>query len=167
MANKRIFTQTYGVVGAIIEKDGKFLLVRENSPEYPEAHNKWNQPAGWIEVGEEPIAACEREVIEETGLKFKATKLLGIYSLHKDNIAEYVGKQGSHSIKLIFRGEFSGELTKPESDEEISERRWFTPEEIYKMEFDKLRDMDIKEEVKDYLAGKGYPLEMVKHMKVE
>ncbi|MFH2105195.1 MAG: NUDIX domain-containing protein [Parcubacteria group bacterium] len=167
MANKRIFTQTYGVVGAIIEKDGKFLLVRENMPEYPEAHNKWSQPAGWIEVGEEPIAACEREVKEETGLDFVATKLLGIYSLHKDNIAEYVGQQGSHAIKLIFRGEFSGELMEPESDEEISQRRWFSPEEIYVMEFDKLRDLDIKQEVKDYLAGKEYPLEVVRHMKMK
>ena len=165
--NKRIFTQTYGVVGALIEKDGKFLLVRENMPEYPEAHNRWNQPAGWIEVGEEPIAACEREVEEETGLQFKATKFLGIYSLYKDNIAEYVGKQGSHPIKLIFRGEFSGELKQPESDEEISERRWFTPEEIYQMEFDTLRDVDIKQEVRDYLAGKEYPLEIVKHAVVK
>ena len=28
---KRVFTQVFGVVGAIIERDGKFLLVRENS----------------------------------------------------------------------------------------------------------------------------------------
>ncbi|MBU1178367.1 NUDIX domain-containing protein [Patescibacteria group bacterium] len=167
MANKRVFTQTYGVVGAIIEKDGKFLLVRENMPEYPEAHNKWNQPAGWVEVGEEPIAACEREVKEETGLEFKATGLLGVYSLHKDNIAEYVGQPGSHAIKLIFRGEFSGELEEPGLDEEISERRWFSPEEIYTMEFDQLRDMDIKQEVKDYLAGKDYPLELVRHTVVK
>lgn len=161
--NKRVFTQTYGVVGALLEKDGKFLLVRENMPEYPEAHGKWNQPAGWVEVGEDLIEACEREVEEETGFKFKATSLLGIYSLHKDNIPEYVGKQGSHAIKFIFRGEFSGELTEPESDEEISERRWFTPEEIYKMEFDTLRDLDIKQEIKDYTVGKEYPLEVIKH----
>lgn len=164
--NKRVFTQTYGVAGALLEKDGKILLIKENAPKYPEAHGKWNQPAGWVDVGEDPITACERETKEETGLDFKAKQFLGIYSLHKKFADKSIGGSGhKHGIKLIFTGDFTGKLMEP--NDEISELRWFTPEEIYQMEFDTLRDMDIKQEIKDYLAGKGYPLEIVKHTVME
>ncbi|PIQ68875.1 MAG: hypothetical protein COV91_01870 [Candidatus Taylorbacteria bacterium CG11_big_fil_rev_8_21_14_0_20_46_11] len=68
---KRVFTQVFGVVGAILEKEGKFLLVRENNPPHPD-HGKWNQPAGWVDVGENPITAVSREVREETGFDCEA-----------------------------------------------------------------------------------------------
>ena len=34
--SKRIFTQTFGVAGAIIEKDGKVLLVKEGEDKQKE-----------------------------------------------------------------------------------------------------------------------------------
>ena len=161
----RVYTQTYGVAGAIIEKGGRFLLVQENQPTHPEAYHRWSQPAGWIDVGESPVAACEREVKEETGLDFVARYFLGVYSLCKKYPDPRIGGNGyKHGIKLIFTGEFSGKLVKPRPGGEISARRWFTPEEIYTMKLDVLRDVDIKQEIKDYLAGKFYPLALVKHI---
>jgi len=41
---ERVFTQTFGVVGGIIEKNSKILLVREAKA--GEDTGKWNHPAG-------------------------------------------------------------------------------------------------------------------------
>lgn len=155
---QRIFTQTFGVVGAIIETDGKILLVRESVVKHDAG--KWNQPAGWIDVGENPIDAVKREVKEETGLDFEPTGLVGVYSLHRADLIEKLGAT-PHAIKLIFRGKVSGELMK--GNEEISEVRWFTRREIEKAGVDFLRDLDIKQEVKDYFAGKSFPLDIIHH----
>ena len=149
---ERVFTQTFGVVGAILEREGKFLLIKE-------AHagidtGKWNQPAGWIEVGENPLESVVREVKEETGFDFVPTKILGIYSLYRTDLKK-------HGIKIIFTGKI-GEMQSALT-EDSSETRWFTPEEIYAMEPEDLRDLDIKQEVKNFLEGKGYPLGILTH----
>lgn len=158
---KRVHSQTYGVAGAIIAKNGKILLIQENSPDHPD-HGKWNQPAGWIDIGENPIKAGEREAKEETGLDFKATSLIGIYSLSKEYMSKFTKDKTHHPIKLIFGGEIvGGKLMKP--NHEISDLKWFAPEEIYQMGPDKLRDKDIKQGVKDYLAGRVFPLGIICH----
>ena len=156
--SKRIFTQTFGVAGAIIEKDGKVLLVKEGEDKVDAG--KWNQPAGWIDVGENPVEAAKREVKEETGLDFEPTGLIGVYSLYRKDMQEKIGAT-LHALKFIFRGKFSGELKY--DGKEISELRWFAPDEIEKMELNELRDFDIKKEVADYFAGKSYPLEIIRH----
>lgn len=159
---ERVFTQVFGVVGAIIEREGKFLLVKEHHPGHS-ADGKWNQPAGWIDVGEHPIDAVVREVREETGLQFTPTHLLGVYSLVKRNEGRIDAHQEPrHSIKLIFISTHAG-TSGNFSNDEISETKWFSPEEIYAMDGAKLRDSDIKREVRDYLSGVRYPLEIVTH----
>jgi len=152
---KRIFTQTFGVVGAIIEKEGKILLVKEAKKKRDTG--KWNHPAGWIELGEDPIEGVKREVKEETGLDFTPTHILGIYSLVRKDL-----KPIHHPIKIIFIGDISDEETKELSDD-VSEKKWFTPEEIENMDSNTLRDLDIKQMVKDYFEGKRYPLELLTH----
>lgn len=54
---QRVFTQTFGVVGAIIEKNGKILLVKETKKG---CKGKWSYPAGWIDIGENVIDAAKR-----------------------------------------------------------------------------------------------------------
>jgi ADP-ribose pyrophosphatase YjhB (NUDIX family) len=151
---QRIFTQTFGVVGAIIEKDGKFLLVKEKKES---AKDKWNHPAGWIDLEEDTIDAVKREVKEETGFDFEPKNILGVYVLVKQEL-----KDLHHAIKIIFTGSINGEQGKYMLDE-ISETRWFSPEEIEAMNLNTLRDKDIKTMIKDYLAGKKYPLEIITH----
>ncbi len=41
---------------------------------------KWALPSGFIEIDETPEKACLRELEEETGLKGKIMKLIGVYS---------------------------------------------------------------------------------------
>lgn len=155
---KRVFTQTFGAACAILERNGKFLLVREQGK--GKDSGKWNQPGGWIDVGENPIEAVKREVKEETGFDFEPTDLLGIYSLvRKDHP---IGTSFPHPIKLIFIGKFD-ESNKSALSDDVSENKWFTQEEINQMDLSILRDLDIKKEVRDYLAGKKYPLDLISH----
>ena len=155
----RVYTQVFAVVGAIIEREGKFLLVKENQPTHPD-HGKWNQPAGWIDVEENPIDAVKREVKEETGYDFTPTHLLSVSSLVRKDQTKHFGAT-PHALKLVFVGSISKNAGEIEDD--VSEKRWFTPEEIGAMDAKTLRDVDIKRLVKDYLAGVRYPLEILRH----
>ena len=155
----RVFTQTFGIVGVILEKDGKILLIQEGGNFIDTG--KWNQPAGWIDVGENPLEAAVREIKEETGLDVTLTALLGVYSLVKQNQATSA-QEIPHALKFIFKAQITGgELMQP--NEEIADLRWFTPEEIATMGPETLRDLDIKQEVFDYFAGQEFPLDLLHH----
>ena len=157
--SKRDFSQTFGVVGAIIEKEGRILLVKETKEI---AKDLWNHPAGWIELGENPLDAVKREVKEETGYDFTPTHIIGIYSFYKKHLKEKFDIT-PHPIKIIFTGKISENSTN-ELAKDVSENKWFLPEEIYQMDKDTLRDIDIKQVVKDYFSGKKYPLELLTHI---
>jgi 8-oxo-dGTP diphosphatase len=59
----------------LLEKDGRVLLVRRvNQPH----QGKWTLPAGFVNAGEDPARAAERECLEETGLQVHVTRLLDI-----------------------------------------------------------------------------------------
>lgn len=157
---KRVFTQTFGVVGAILEKDGKVLLMKEGDNKVGD-RGKWSHPAGWIDLGENPIEAAKREVLEESGYELEPTALLGVYSLVRKDSEKLLGGP-PHAIKLIFKGKLLNETPRALS-EDSSETHWFLPEEIYAMDGKTLRDVDIKQMVKDYFAGNGTPLSTITH----
>jgi len=68
-------------VGALVEQDGKVLLVRRAVPPKP---GLWCLPAGYVEYDEGPVAAAIREVHEETGLIVRVTGLLAAYHVTSD-----------------------------------------------------------------------------------
>ena len=70
-------------VAAIIECDGRFLMVEETDGVHPE--RVFNQPAGHVEAGETLLEAVVRETREETGLAFEPEAFLGIYQLQARN----------------------------------------------------------------------------------
>jgi len=130
------------------------LLVQEN---WGEVKGMWNFPAGWLDLGEDPLAGAIREAKEESGYDFTPDYLLGIYSFIKT-------KDGrpNQPIEFVYRGSVSGEQAAVDP-KEISAVRWFTPEEIMAMDRKTLRDKISKEMLKDYLAGQKYPLDAVKY----
>ncbi|KAJ8961486.1 hypothetical protein NQ318_014734 [Aromia moschata] len=70
-------TVTYIVACVVINEYGEVLMMQEAKKS---CAGKWYLPAGRIEKGENIIAAAEREVLEETGLKIECTTLLLVES---------------------------------------------------------------------------------------
>lgn len=154
----RDYSQTFGVCAALIEKDGKFLLVKETKKI---AKDLWNHPAGWIELEEDPFETIKKEVKEETGYDFEPTYILGIYSLLNKRLEDKFNLI-FHPIKIVFLGNVSENPT-GELYRDVSETKWFSPEQIENMDSNTLRDLDIKKIIKDYLTGQKYPLNILTH----
>jgi 8-oxo-dGTP diphosphatase len=66
---------TLGVFAAITDKEGRILCVRMNY-----ATRAWTTPGGRVELGESPLDALKREVLEESGLDVVPEELVGVYS---------------------------------------------------------------------------------------
>lgn len=83
--------------GVIIQGD-QILLVKEL------ADGGWTLPGGWMDVGESPSLAVEREVREEAGYIVRAQRLLAIYDrdLHGHPPFPF------HIYKLFFQCEILG-----------------------------------------------------------
>ncbi len=64
-------------VAAVIERDGKFLMVEERAGTADKL--VLNQPAGHLEQGESLVAAVAREALEETGHRFEPEHVVGFY----------------------------------------------------------------------------------------
>ncbi len=63
---------TVGVVGVVLNDQGQVLLVEHVL--HPRA--PWGLPGGWLERGERPVDALQREIQEETGLVVRVASLL-------------------------------------------------------------------------------------------
>jgi ADP-ribose pyrophosphatase YjhB (NUDIX family) len=90
------YTQPYIVVGALVVRNDKILLLQENH--LPDK-GKWNIPAGKLDYGESPVDAVSREVFEESGLKFKPTAILGLHSIHRKDVPNDTGT--THVLRIV------------------------------------------------------------------
>ncbi len=136
-------------VAAVMERAGRFCLVEEEA----DGRLVYNQPAGHWEAGETLVAACEREVLEETAHRFRPTQLLGVYRWH------YAPKDLTF-LRFAFVGEVLGEEPGRALDREIRRVVWLTPDEIRALR-DRHRSPLVMTCVEDFLAGQRYLLEML------
>jgi 8-oxo-dGTP pyrophosphatase MutT (NUDIX family) len=136
-------------VAGVIERDGRFLLVEENA----DGRLVLNQPAGHLEPGESLVAACAREVLEETAHRFAPERLLGIYRWH------YAAKDVTF-LRFAFRGRLDGEEAGRKLDKEIVRLHWLTRDEIAACR-ERHRSPLVLHCVDDYLAGRHFPLEVL------
>ena len=106
----------------LVEKDGKFLLGKRNKEN---ANNLWIIPGGGVRYGETIKDAAVREIKEETNLDIDIVKLIGY--------KEIINLPGNYHTIVFFH------LAKPKHTnikpkEDISEAKFFSIEEIKKLE---------------------------------
>jgi 8-oxo-dGTP pyrophosphatase MutT (NUDIX family) len=144
-------------VAAIIEQDGKFLLVEESTP-----HGlRLNNPAGHLDQGESLIQACAREVLEETMYLFEPGDLVGVYlsrSVHPNK-----APQATQDITYL-RFAFCGVLGQWQSDRTLDagivRTLWLSPDEI-RASVTRHRSPMVLRCIEDFLAGRRYPLSLI------
>jgi 8-oxo-dGTP pyrophosphatase MutT (NUDIX family) len=136
-------------VAAVIEHGEKFLLVQERI----DGRLVLNQPAGHLDPGESLVAACSREVLEETAHRFTPTALVGIYRWH------YAAKDVTF-LRFCFSGVLDSVEKDRPLDKEIVALHWLGPEELRRRKSEH-RSPLVQKCVEDFLAGKRYPLELL------
>ncbi|HEX6691043.1 MAG TPA: NUDIX hydrolase [Burkholderiales bacterium] len=133
-------------VAAVIERDGKFLLVEEMI----DGRKVINQPAGHLDPGESLAAACAREVLEETAHRFEPTGLVGVYRWH------YEPKDVTF-LRFCFRGKLLGQENRA-LDKEIIGLLWLTRDQVKASAA--ARSPLVLRCIDDYEAGRNYPLDV-------
>jgi 8-oxo-dGTP pyrophosphatase MutT (NUDIX family) len=142
----------HATVAAIVEDQGKFLLVEEET----DRGNRYNQPAGHLENNESLLAAVVRETMEETAYTFHPEALLGIYHWkHEHNDSTY--------LRFAYIGRVSHHQPTQALDDGIVRSVWMTVEEMREQAM-LMRSPQVLKCVEDYLAGKRYPLEAITHL---
>ena len=136
-------------VAAVIEQDGRFLLVEEHTPE----GLRLNNPAGHLDPGESLLQAVVREVLEETACVFTPSHLVGIYQARL--------QRGVEDIAYL-RFAFAGTVGPPEPgralDTPIVRTLWLTPAEI-EASRERHRSPLLWRCVQDHQAGCRYALD--------
>jgi ADP-ribose pyrophosphatase YjhB (NUDIX family) len=135
-------------VAAVIERDGRFLFVEERI----DGRLVLNQPAGHLDPGESLIAACRREVLEESAHRFEPEGLVGVYRWH------YAAKDVTF-LRFCFFGKILGSENRP-LDKEIVALHWLTTDELKKRHGEH-RSPLVQKCVADYLAGRRFPLALL------
>jgi len=115
-------------VAVLAEKEGQVLLVRRaNEPE----RGRWTLPAGFLDAGEDPVLAAERECLEETGLHVKVETLL-------DVVSKLEHPQGAHIIIFYKAKIVSGEIVPGDDADMVA---FFSPNDLPQLAFDSTRQI--------------------------
>jgi ADP-ribose pyrophosphatase YjhB (NUDIX family) len=137
-------------VAAIVERDGRFLLVEEEA----EGRVVLNQPAGHLDEGETLIDAVIRETLEETAWQVEPMALLGVYRWpHPTKDITY--------LRFAFIARALSEEAGRALDHGCLRALWLTPEEIRAARA-RHRSPQVERCLDDYLAGACYPLDLLR-----
>jgi 8-oxo-dGTP pyrophosphatase MutT (NUDIX family) len=114
-----------GTSAIIFNDEGRFLLTQR------EDNGQWCLPGGAVESGESLAEACEREVLEETGLSVRVKRLVGVYS-HPDQLVVYKDGHKAFIIAIHFEAEIiGGQLS---LSDETTDFGYFTLAEIEQLQ---------------------------------
>lgn len=139
-------------VAAIIERDGRFLLIEEETSD----GICLNQPAGHLDPNESLQQAVVRETLEETAHDFLPTALIGVY------MSRYVSSRTATEVTYL-RFAFTGELGAIHNqplDRGILRTVWMSYGELGACQH-RHRSPLVLQCVEDYLNGRRAPLSLL------
>ena len=105
------------IVGGILEKDGKYLLVQGAREKW---YGKWDLPAGHLGSNETIFEATKREIKEESGLDVELTGVCQI---------RYIKLESDVLVSVVFSTKVLDGDIKFNPDE-ILGVKWFSYEEL-------------------------------------
>ena len=132
-------------VSAVVEVDGRFLIIEERSSGF----DVINQPGGHIESGESPEEACIREVREEAACDVIIDGLLGVYLwIHPQTRQQF--------LRIVYVANLLHEDTRRKLDYGIHSVHWYSRADIQHHSH-MLRTPVVLRCIDDYLAGNRQP----------
>lgn len=141
-------------VAAIIERDGRYLLVEEHTPE----GLMLNNPAGHLDPGESLQQAVEREALEETGRVFVPDRLVGVYQ------SRFRRPARGEDVTYV-RFAFGGSVGEPDParalDDGIVRTLWMTLAEL-RASRARHRSGLVLACIEDHVAGRCLPLDALR-----
>lgn len=115
-----------GCSAAVFDAQRRILLTRRVD------NGQWCLPGGGMDPGESAAEACEREVLEETGLSVRVKRLVGIYS-HPDQLTIYPDGNKVQIVAMHFEVDVIG--GSPVLSNETTDIGYFALEELDEMDF--------------------------------
>jgi 8-oxo-dGTP pyrophosphatase MutT (NUDIX family) len=140
-------------VAAIIERDGRYLLVEEHTPE----GLRLNNPAGHLDPGESPEHGVAREALEETAHTFTPTALVGVYLSRFQREAS--GEDITY-LRFAYCGELGDFDPQRDLDTGIVRTLWMTPDEVRASKA-RHRSPLVQRCIEDHLAGQRFSMGLV------
>ncbi|MBL6749386.1 MAG: NUDIX hydrolase [Nevskia sp.] len=144
--------QIHVTVAAVVERDGRFLLVEESVA----GATVLNQPAGHWDEGESLFEATVRETLEESAWDVELSSLLGIYSFRPPEL-DY------GFLRFAFAARPLRHHPGRTLDAGIERAVWMSYEEIAASRA-RHRSPMVLRCVEDYRAGRHFPLNLVDHL---
>ncbi len=143
------------VVAAVLERDGRFLLVEELA----EGRAVYNQPAGHLDPGETLLQAVKRETLEESAWHIEPEGLIGVYLIAPADIDVTF-------VRFCFYGRLLHHDPTLTLDHEIIRTLWLTRDELA-VQADKHRSPLVLRCIDDYLTGQRFPLSVIHDLRFD
>ena len=132
-------------VSAIVENEGRFLVIEERSSGVVVV----NTPGGHIEAGESPEQTAVRETLEETGCHIAVSGLLGTYLwIHPQSRQNF--------LRIVYAADLLAEERTRNLDDGVHAVHWYSRNDIEKRRRE-LRSPVVLRAIDDYLAGRRQP----------
>ena len=149
-------------IGALIEHHSKLLLIKEKS--WQDSAYHWNFVKGTVEPKHDRtlMAAARREAKEEANARIRITHVLNVLLLYKNDTLFIQRNFIARLVGSRFEVSPLKEQKRYRIDEEIVDVALFTKQRLHKMKRSEFIGERTYQSIQDWLAGKRYPLNLIK-----